>query len=90
MVERTENYTPDLEWMLRSQQVNGDTIVDFLVREHYSSIHNLASSSLTYPKHADRATKEIFFWVVHQAKDYQPDNGINEWLNSIAVEETSE
>ena len=38
MIERTENHASDLEWMLRSQQVNEETIVDLLVRDYYPSI----------------------------------------------------
>jgi len=76
--------------MLRSQQVNEGTIVDMLVRGYYPSIYELAISELNYPRHASQATQEVFVRAVLKAKDYPLDSGIEEWLHSIAVEETSE
>ena len=90
MIKRTVNLASDLEWMLRSQQVNEGTIVDMLVRDYYPSIYELAFSTMNYPKYAFRTAREVFVRAGLKAKDYPPDSGIEEWPHSIAIKVLNE
>jgi len=90
MIKRTVNLASDLEWMLRSQQVDDQIIIDMLLRDYYLGIYEFAISKLTYPQQAEKATRDAFISAVRSAKNDPPESSIVEWLNSIAAEVTNE
>lgn len=48
LVENKEGHAPDLEWMLRSQQVDDEIILDLLLDEYFGEIYRIAQAKLTY------------------------------------------
>lgn len=86
MVEESETPSPDLEWMLLSQQVSDGTLLGLLLDGYFDTIYSFAISELTYPQEALRATREIFARAVLGTKEYSPDQSISEWLHAISLE----
>lgn len=86
MVEESNTPSPDLEWMLLSQQVSEETILSRLLDGYFDSIFDLAISELTYPQEALRATREIFTKALVGANEYVPDQTVREWLHDITME----
>ena len=48
--ENSEHHASDLEWMLRSQQVDDEIMVERLLDEIYADIYQLVLSRLEYPE----------------------------------------
>ena len=57
MFSKRDGLSPDLEWMLQSDQVADEMIVRALVDDYYSSIYQLACSRLIYPRQAAQAAR---------------------------------
>jgi DNA-directed RNA polymerase specialized sigma24 family protein len=87
LVENKEGHAPDLEWMLRSQQVDDEIILDLLLDEYFGEIYRIAQAKLTYTKLAFQATQETFIRAVLIAKANPPEESISDWLVAIAAEE---
>ena len=49
-----DELSPDLEWMLQSEQVDDDTLIKAFVQQYYPHVYNLVLSRLTYPEEARR------------------------------------
>jgi DNA-directed RNA polymerase specialized sigma24 family protein len=88
--ENSERHASDLEWMLRSQQVDDEILVEQLLDEYYADIYQLALSQLEYPKLAAQAARETFIRAVSTAKVNPPDEDIKDWLFSIAAGEINQ
>jgi len=82
-----QDHVPDLEWMLRSQQVDDKNVVELLLAEYYQEIYQIALDRLVYPELAYQATRDIFTRAVQEAKSTPPETEISGWLHAIAVDE---
>lgn len=86
MFDEPTDLSPDLEWMLQSDQVDDETIAEALARQYYQRIYYLALTCLTYPREARRAAQETFVRATLGVKQYQGDKAIYTWLVDIANE----
>ena len=86
MSEDSNELSPDLEWMLQSNQVDDTTLIEVLVRDYYEPIYRLALNCLTYPEEAHRATQETFFLAISGQRRFGGGMSVFDWLVSIAEE----
>ena len=89
MFEQPEDLAPDLEWMLGSDQVPRDIILEALVEEHYAEIYRLALSVLSDPGAAKRATQVTIAHALANQYSYRVNMGVDIWLNRFALEACS-
>ena len=85
MFDEPTDLSPDLEWMLQSNQVDDETLTDALVRHYYDPIYRLIRSWLTYPDQAHRAAQETFILATLQSKNYRGGIQVFDWLAGIAI-----
>ena len=78
--------SPDLEWMLQSDQVSDSSLLATLIYEYYAEVYRLSLAILKNPLKAARAVEETFINVVLKHHRYSPDTSIKIWLYSITVE----
>jgi hypothetical protein len=70
MIEDSNHLSPDIEWMLQSNQVDDTTLIEVLVRDYYEPIYRLALNCLTYPEEAHRVTQDTFFIAISGSPGY--------------------
>ncbi len=85
MFKEDINLSPDLEWMLQSDQVDDETLIEILALKYYQRIFRLALLRLTYPEEAHRATQETFIQAILQKKEDRGNTNIEHWLVAIAA-----
>ena len=86
MIEDSNHLSPDIEWMLQSNQVDDATLIDILVSAYYESIYRIALNKLTYPAEAHRATQDTFFFAISGQRRFSEGLSVFDWLVSIAEE----
>ncbi len=84
MLPKREDLSPALEWMLQSDQVADDTLIEALVQRYYQQIYQQALSQLTYPEEARRTAQETFVQTVIESHKYRGTMPVDEWLDEIA------
>lgn len=84
MKRESDDLSPDLEWMLQSEQVESEILAEHLVREYYLTIYAQCQTCLVYPDVARRAALETFLTAVESASEYPGGDRIAEWLSSLA------
>ena len=84
MFSKRDDLSPDLEWMLQSNQVADDTLIEALAQRYYRHIYRQALSQLTYPEEAQRAAQETFLQAVIESPTYRGEMPVNKWLDEIA------
>ncbi len=83
MFDKQIDLSPDLEWMLKSGQVDDGTLIETLVHQYYQPFYRLSLSYLTYPEEAHRAAQETLIEAVFQARTYRDETKIDDWLLNI-------
>ena len=86
MIEDSIDLSPDIEWMLQSNQVDSETIIEILVRDYYKPIFRLILSWLPYPEEAHRATQETLIIAASGDGKYTGERNVYDWLVGIAEE----
>jgi len=84
MFPKHDELSPDLVWMLQSNQVDDDTLIEALVDKYYPRVYNLALSRLTYPEEARRTAQETFVQAILESPAYRGAVPVAEWLEEIA------
>ena len=84
MIPNNEELSPDLEWMLQSDQVNPRTLVQALVDKYYLWIYQKALSKLTFPEEARRTAREIIIQAVFESDTYRGTEPVFDWLDRIS------
>jgi hypothetical protein len=87
MFDESTDLSPDLEWMLQSDQVDIVTLAEVLAYQYYQRIYNLSLTCLTYPAEAHKAAQETIIRAVLRSKQYHGDKDIYSWLTAIANED---
>jgi DNA-directed RNA polymerase specialized sigma24 family protein len=85
MFENTSELAPDLEWMLTSGQVDEATLIDHLIRAHYSELFQLALELNGYAPHAHSFTQQTLASAVLQAHQYKGLTSVRVWLFRMAL-----
>jgi hypothetical protein len=85
MLKVDGNLSPDLEWMLQSNQVDIDSLIEILVTSYYQQIYLLALSRLTYPEESHRVAQETLIQTILQKKDFRGETSVTEWIEAIAI-----
>ena len=84
MFPQHDELSPDLVWMLQSDQVDEDTLIEALVQKYYPRVYRRALSWLTYPEDAHRTAQETFVQAVIESPEYRGAVPVAEWLEAIA------
>jgi len=84
MKRESDDLSPDLEWMLQSEQVEREILAEHLVREYYLTIYAQCQTSLVYPEVARRAALDTFLDAVESADEYSGGERIAAWLSNLA------
>jgi DNA-directed RNA polymerase specialized sigma24 family protein len=73
----------DLEWMLKSNQVGNQTLVDRLLAEFYQPVYQLARAYFSDETQASQAVKDVFVTALLNAEGYRESMGVEKWLYGI-------
>jgi hypothetical protein len=84
MFDDDGNLSPDLEWMLQSEQIKVDSLIETLVTSYYQHIYSLALSRLSYPEEAHRAAQDSLIQVITQKMEFRGDTNVTEWIGTIS------
>jgi hypothetical protein len=84
MKRESDDLSPDLEWMLQSEQVEREILAEHLVREYYPAIYKQCQAYLVYPEAARRAALDAFLTAVESASEYPGGEKIADWLSGLA------
>jgi hypothetical protein len=76
--------SPDLVWMLQSNQIDVDALTEALVASYYQQIYSSALARLTYPEEAHRAAQDTLIQVIVRKKEYRGNSKVRDWIESIA------
>lgn len=85
MFENDSNLSPDLMWLLQSNQIDNNALIEALVSNHYQQIYSEALSRLTYPEEAHRTAQNTLFLAVSRKKEFRGDMRVTEWLDAISA-----
>lgn len=77
--------TPDLEWMLQSNQVSPSMMAEVLVKEQYLPVYSLALSILDDHETAQQVAKDTLIKAIASTHRYRQELGAQAWIFSIAV-----
>jgi RNA polymerase sigma-70 factor (ECF subfamily) len=77
--------SPDLEWMLRSNQADQAMVVETLVYEHYDRLLLLALSILDDPWEADQAVKETIYGVLSNKGQFWGHLKVSLYLSRLLI-----
>lgn len=86
MFKDDNDLSSDLEWMLQSNQIEIDVLIEALVSSYYQQIYTNALSRLVYPEEAHRSGQEILVQVILRKKEYRGKTSMQDWIESIASE----
>jgi hypothetical protein len=84
MLPKRDELSPDLEWMLLSDQVDDDALIEALVQRYYPRIYREGLSQLTSPELAQRAAQDTIVQAIIESKNFRGDMPLSEWLDGIA------
>jgi hypothetical protein len=85
MDEQSAHLSPDLQWMLQSDQVDDETLIASLTQRYYQRIYNLLLSRHKNPEEAHRIARETLVTAVLQKGEYRGESKVEEWLETIAA-----
>jgi len=77
--------TPDLEWMLLSNQVSPSMMAEVLVKEQFLPVYSLALSILDDHETAQQVAKDTLIKAIASTYRYRQELGAQAWILSIAV-----
>ena len=86
MLDHDPELSPDLVWLLQSQQVEDDLLVRLLVQECYAQLQSFWEALLGDAQEARRATQETFSIALIKANTYHETQSVRSWLTSLASE----
>lgn len=86
MFSKQNDLSPDLKWMLQSDQVDDDTLIEALVNKYYARIFHAALTRLTYLEEAQRAAHESIVQAIIRSNTYRGTISVADWLDGIAAE----
>ena len=84
MFSKDDELSPDLVWMLQSDQVDDATLTAALVQNYYPRIYRKALDRLIYPEDARRIAQETIIQAVHESATYRGPESVSQWLDGIA------
>ena len=84
MFSKDDELSPDLVWMLQSDQVDDATLTAALVQNYYPRIYRKALARLIYPEDARRIAQETIIQAVHESATYRGPESVSQWLDGIA------
>lgn len=85
MVEPPQDYAPDLNWLLQSNQTPPEVILEVLVHEFYPQIYFLAFSLLDDRSAALNTANEIFARAILERHAYRTHTEASAWLLRLAL-----
>jgi len=83
MITRHDPLSPDLEWMLQSDQVDDEALIQHLVHSYFVPIYQKALSQLIYPEEAQRVAQETLVQAVLRSSSYRGSIPVDAWLDDI-------
>ena len=84
MFSKRNDFSPDIEWMLQSDQVDDETLIEALFHAYFQRIYEQALSRLVYPEETQRAIQDIFSEAVMSSSTYRGTISVGDWLSEIA------
>ena len=84
MINDDSHLSPDLVWMLQSNQIHVDALTEALVASYYQQIYSIALSRLIYPEEAHRAAQDTLIQAIVRKKEYRGNSKVRDWIESIA------
>lgn len=85
MFSESPGLAPDLEWMLKSNQVGDTLILETLVHEAYSPVFRLALSILDDEGAAHHAAFQTFSLALGEKHRYRSELPVKTWLFGLAL-----
>ncbi len=86
MFDRDPELSPDLVWLLQSQQVEDDLLVRLLVQEYYAQLYPFWEALLGDAQEAHRATQETLCIALIKANTFHETQSVRSWLTGLASE----
>jgi hypothetical protein len=86
MFDRDPELSPDLVWLLQSQQVEDDLLARLLVQEYYAQLQSFWEALLGDAQEARRATQETLSTALIKANTYHETQSVRSWLTGLAIE----
>jgi hypothetical protein len=85
MFKDDNKLSPDYEWMLQSEQVDDENLIQALALKYYQKIYQLALTRLNYPEEAHRVAQETFLQALSKKFEFNGGTNIENWLVNIAA-----
>jgi len=84
--ETSHELAPDLEWMLQSNQVSNELLLETLVREHGVELYQLARSLLGDSRAAREVVAATILAVIEKRKRFWGKGSAKDWLFSLVIQ----
>jgi len=84
--ETSHELAPDLEWMLQSNQVSNELLLETLVHEHGVELYQLARSLLGDSRAAREVVAATILAVIEKRKRFWGKGSAKDWLFSLVIQ----
>jgi DNA-directed RNA polymerase specialized sigma24 family protein/LysM repeat protein len=85
MFDRDPELSPDLVWLLQSQQVEDGLLARLLVQETYAQLQTFWEAMLDDPQAARLASQETLISALVKANTFHEPQSVRAWLIGLAV-----
>jgi DNA-directed RNA polymerase specialized sigma24 family protein/LysM repeat protein len=86
MFDHDPELSPDLVWLLQSQQVEDGLLARMLVQENYAQLLPFWEALLGNPQKAQRAAQETFNAALLRTSSFHEPQSVRAWLTGLAVD----
>ncbi len=86
MIDHDHELSPDLVWLLQSQQVEDGMLARMLAQEFYAQLQPFWEALLGDPQKARRATRETLTTALIKANTYHETQPVLSWLVGLAID----
>jgi LysM repeat protein/DNA-directed RNA polymerase specialized sigma24 family protein/WD40 repeat protein len=86
MFDHDPKLSPDLVWLLQSQQVEDGLLARTLVREYYAQFQPFWEALLGDSQTARQATREMLIAALLKTNTYHETQSVSSWLTRLAVD----
>ncbi len=86
MFDHDPELSPDLVWLLQSQQAEDGMLASILVREYYAQLQPFWEGLLGDPQEARQATQETLTAALLKTNTYHETQPVRSWLTGLAVD----
>jgi DNA-directed RNA polymerase specialized sigma24 family protein len=86
MFDHDPELSPDLVWLLQSQQVEDGMLARMLVQESYAQLQPFWEALLGDPQEARRATQETLTAALLKTNTYYETQSVRSWLTGLAID----